>query len=176
MTGGGAFTVNGATTLLSDSSITSGNGTVTLGTLDGAQALTVNAGTGAVSLGDAGATTALTELTITGNSIALNDVTTSGAQTYSGAVSFASDYVTGGGAFTVSGATILLSDSSISSGNGAVTLGAVDGAQSLVINAGTGAVSLGDAGANTALTGLTITGSDSNVVAPLTVKAPPPVT
>ena len=120
---GGAITVNGDI---------DGNG---LG-------LALTASGGAIDLsGDA---SDLASFAATADSINVHDVTTTGAQTYTGSVTFNSDYVTGGGAFSVTGPLILASDTSVSTSGGAVTFSStVDGTHGLTINAGSGAVSFG---------------------------------
>ncbi|WP_420225833.1 YDG domain-containing protein [Pigmentiphaga litoralis] len=127
----GGLTVTGGTTL--------GTGAVTVrstsrnislnGGIDGAQALTVNAGTAAVQLSAAGANTPLSALNVTGGTIAAGDVRTTGAQSYTGAT-------TATGTLQGTGITV----------NGALTTGAAT-----VLNAGTGTLALNgttSAGAN----------------------------
>ena len=157
-TGGNGFTVTGATTLGTDVTLTTANGDATFRTIDGGQSITINAGTGSVTFANVGATTAISSLTVTGGTISLSDVSSSGAQAYTGAVTLNSDYSTSGGAFTITGATTIASGATISTSNGAVTLGTLNGTNALTINAGTGNVTLGVVGGTTALTGLTITG------------------
>ncbi len=162
MTGGGAFTVSGATSLLSDASITSGNGAVTLGTVDGAQSLAINAGTGTVAIGDAGTSTALTGLTIAGTAITLNDVTTQGPQSFTGAVNFNSSYATGGGVFAVNGPLIINSTTDIITGGGVLALsGGIEPGTSaspgFILDTGAGDILIaGNVGAGSALGPVTI--------------------
>ena len=158
VTGGSGFTVTGATTLGTGVTLTTTNGDAAFRTIDGGQTLTINAGTGSVTLTAVGATTAIGALTVTGGTISLSDVSTSGAQNYTGTVTLNSDYSTSGGAFTITGATTLASGATISTSNGAVTLGTLDGANSLTVNAGTGDVTIGNVGATTSLSALTISG------------------
>ncbi|NYT40295.1 filamentous hemagglutinin N-terminal domain-containing protein [Sphingomonas sp. R-74633] len=150
---GGSYTasslaVNGAATLSGTTAIATGNGNVTLGAVSGNGGLTVAAGTGSVSLG---AVSGLSSLAVTGASIATSGAATSGAQAYTGATSLGGVYTTSGGGFTVTGATNLTGTTSVTSGNGAISLGAVDaavaGSQGLTLNAGTGSVTLGNLGA-----------------------------
>ncbi|QGN55301.1 filamentous hemagglutinin N-terminal domain-containing protein [Novosphingobium sp. Gsoil 351] len=134
---GGAITLGGDLTLAS-----SGNGAVTLGgTVDGAQALTVNTA-GTTSFGGAvGGTNALVSLTTDGaGSTAINGgaITTTGAQSYNDAV-------------TLGAGTTLTS-----TGSGAITLGStVNGAQALAVNTAGITTFLGTVGAGTALASLT---------------------
>ena len=48
-TSGGSFTISGSTILANGASITTSNGSVTLGTVNGANTLTIDAGTGDVT-------------------------------------------------------------------------------------------------------------------------------
>ena len=150
--------ITGATTLDTDATLTTTNGDATFGTVDGGQTLTVDAGTGSVTFGNVGDTSAVSALTVTGGTLSLADVSSSGAQSYTGTVTLNSDYSTSGGAFTVTGATILSGGATISTSNGTVTLGTLNGANALIVNAGTGDVTIGVVGATTPLTGLTISG------------------
>ncbi|MDY6923141.1 MAG: right-handed parallel beta-helix repeat-containing protein [Pseudomonadota bacterium] len=123
-----------------------------LASIDGAHALDIDADT--VSLGAAGATTALTSLTVAASSIDMVD----------GAFVFGATALTGGanlaGAFEVgsltAGAVRLTGDLSIDAG-GAVNLGAVDGGYDLLIDGG--AVTLGAVGSTDALASLDVTGT-----------------
>ena len=157
---GNDFTDQPPTRLVGDTSVTSAN--ITFGSLGGAFNLVLNAGDGNVTLNQP---TTLNGLTVTAARIALDDVTTTGAQTYNGAVTFSSAYATNGGAFAVIGATTLLNDSSVASSGGAVSFdGVINGAQRLLIDAGGGVVNLaGDVGATAPLTALAVTGEAINV-------------
>ncbi|MEP9360250.1 filamentous hemagglutinin N-terminal domain-containing protein [Sphingomonas sp. KR3-1] len=147
----GAYTassfISGATVLGSSTSVTT-TGNATLGNVGGTGSLTVNAGAGSASLG---AVTGLSGLSVTGATIATSGAATSGAQAYTGATSLNGAYTTGGAAFTVTGAASLAGNTSVTSGNGGITLGAVDaavaGGQSLTLDAGTGTATLGTLGA-----------------------------
>ena len=114
-TTGGTFTENGATVLtgpvLVDTS--AGNQNIlfqTAGTIDGAFGLTLNSGTGAITIGGAvGGTAPLASLTATGGTIMLDgSVTTTGPQSYTDTVLDlnGSAYTTVSGAFTATGATV----------------------------------------------------------------------
>ncbi|WP_161596208.1 beta strand repeat-containing protein, partial [Rhodanobacter glycinis] len=154
LTAGSGITINGnvstsgaqayhsAVTLGADAILaSSGNGNIGFdSTVDGAYALTVNTG-GATSFGGAvGGATRLTSLTTDagGSTMLGGNVTTSGAQTYSDALTLGGD------------ATLA------SSGAGAINLGStVDGAHALAVNT-SGATTFGGAvGGTTALTSLT---------------------
>ena len=140
-TSGAAFTVTGASTLGSGVTVTTANGDVTLGIIDGANALTVSAGTGDVTLGIVGATTALTGLTVTGGTITLSNVTTNGAQSYTGTTSLSSTYVTGSGTFAINGTGTLTTTTAITTTNAGLSFnGTLEGAQSLTLSSGTGAI------------------------------------
>ena len=166
-TSGIAFRIAGAATLGGTASIvaSSGSGTIDFqSTLDGGQALTIRAASNAITFsGAVGGTTTLASLEVTGNTISLPNVQTSGTQSYTGTVSLGSSYTTSGGSFTISGATTLGSDASVTTSNGSVTFGTLDGANSMTINAGTGDVTLGAVGATTALTGTTVSGGSISI-------------
>ena len=151
---GTGFTVVGATTL--GGATTIGGSSITLGTVDGPQALTINGATGTVRLGALGSTTALASANVSGGSLNLANARTTGAQTYTGAtISASGQYTTAGGAYTLAGSTTLGGATTVSTQGGAVTTGDVNGsaagAQSLNIDAGTGATSLGALGSSVRL-------------------------
>ncbi len=87
--GTGAIRI-GSTTLARDTTLQSGTGTITAtGTLDGARALLIDTDGTTTLQGNVGATTALTSLTITGaTALGGTSVTTTGGQTYTGALSY----------------------------------------------------------------------------------------
>lgn len=139
----GSLTFNSAATLATGATFSTTGGNATFATVDGAQSLAVNAGGGAVTLGDVGGTTALASLAVTGGTIALNDVTTTGAQSYTGTTTFSSAYATGGADFTVNGDATLNDNTSVDTGGGDIDfLGAVAGAgaggQNLTLTADAG--------------------------------------
>ena len=126
---------------------------VTLDTVDGAHALTINGGAGTVGLGAVGGTTALTSASVSGGALDINGARTSGAQSYTGATITASgQYTTTGGAYTLTGSTTLDGATAISTQGGTITTadinGTTAGAQSLGIDAGTGSASLGALGSS----------------------------
>ncbi len=144
----GAQAFNDAVTLGAGTTLT-GSDVTFAGSLDGAQALTVNASGTTTFGGVVGGNTALASLTTNaGGSTALNAgaVTTSGAQTYNDAVTLGADTTLAGAGLTFNGT--------------------LDGARSLTANAGTSAVqfngAVGDTTALTALAanGLTVTAAD----------------
>lgn len=119
------------------------NSLVSLGSVDGAFGLTVNAGTGTVTSGAIGAKTALSSLTIKGGAINLGSVTTTGAQSYAGPTRFA--------------ATSTLAGSSVQFTS--TVDGTVAGSQSLTITV-TGSAELdGAIGGKTALQNFTLNAS-----------------
>jgi cytoskeletal protein CcmA (bactofilin family) len=136
----GSVALNGATVLGGNLTLdtSASNGNVTMAVVDGAtaggQALTILTGSGVLSLGNAGATTALSTLT-------------AGNATLTG-----STYDAG----TIGLSAVTLGSNAIVTGN-SVTLGSVDGksagGQSLTVAANT--ASLGNVGATTALSSLT---------------------
>ena len=156
-TDGSDFTVAGNVSLLSNSTISTAGGNVTLGPVDGAHDLIIDAGSGTVALADSGATVPLDNLAIAGANILLNDVSTTELQLYDGAVTFNSSYTTGIG-FAVTGAATLASDTLISTDSGSILLNTIDGPHQLSIDAGDGSVGLLELGANTALSGISISG------------------
>jgi filamentous hemagglutinin family protein len=147
-TGGNSFAVNGTTVLGGALAVTTGGGSLALGSVSGPNGLTLDAGSGAVALGQA---SGLASLSVTGATIASTGASTTGAQSYSGATSLAGSYATNGGSFAVNGATTLSGTTSVASGGGSITLGTVDAAiagnQGLSLAAGTGTVAIGTVGA-----------------------------
>ena len=111
----------------------------------------------------------LASLTVTGATISLQDVTTTGIQSYTGTTTFNSVYVTAGNDFTVTGAVALGSASSVTTGGtggNILITGTVNGAQALTLNAGVNAgdVALqGVVGGVTPLTNLTVTAKNISV-------------
>jgi filamentous hemagglutinin family protein len=102
-----------------DTSAANGNITLT-GTLDGGSDIVVmKAGTGAVSI--AGAATSVNNMTITGSTISLHDVTTTNAQDYTGVTTLNGTYQVGSD-FTVTGASLIDDDSTINTQNGTLSL------------------------------------------------------
>ncbi|MBA1183943.1 two-partner secretion domain-containing protein [Stutzerimonas nitrititolerans] len=85
MTNGGSFTIEGATHLTDSTAIVTGNGNVSLQTVDGGQELIIANGTGTVRFSDAvGASEALASLAVNGSgNLLLEDaITTVGTQRY----------------------------------------------------------------------------------------------
>ncbi|MFC5359572.1 beta strand repeat-containing protein, partial [Azospirillum himalayense] len=135
-TGNGAFSVTGATTLAGATTVNAGSGAVTFtGTVNGAQALTVNSSGATQFNAVVGGTTALASLTTdaTGTT-SLKSVTTTGAQTYNDAVTLNGTYATTTGAFTASGAATLAGDTTVNGGASVLFAGTVDGAYALAVN------------------------------------------
>ncbi len=152
----GAQTYGDAVILGADVTLAStGNSAISLGTVDGAHALTVNT-TGGTALGAVGQAMALTSLTTNaGGTTTLNgSVTTTGAQTYGDAVTLGNDLTLA------------------STGNGAIALNStVDGAHALTVATG-GAVTLGTVGGTTALSSLTVLGGSLALANNITVTGP----
>lgn len=176
LTSGDPIEIDDAVTLAADVTLDttfalegSGGGDIRLlGPVDGAQALVLVAGDGAITLAEpAGGTTALASLTASGASLTLNGVRTGGAQTYAGALGLAGTFATGGGAFEVDGPVTLAGDTRVNTAGGAITFGGtVDsdsggGPMSLTLAAGTGSVTLGRVGGSAALEGLRLTSAGS---------------
>ncbi|HWE59081.1 MAG TPA: hypothetical protein VG228_05235 [Solirubrobacteraceae bacterium] len=142
----GAQIYSGAVTLTGDSTLTStGSGSVTFdSTVDGAHALTVNTG-GTTTLSDAvGGSLTLLSLSVlgAGGTELQADASTTGDQTYTGAV-------------TVSGDSTLTS-----TGNGTITFDStVDGGHALTVNTGGNTSFNGAIGGSTALSSLSTLGA-----------------
>jgi len=151
---GQALTLTGTTVLDSSAS----NSALTLGTVDGGFALTLNAGTAAVAFkGAAGAQTALASLTINAGTITLGNVTTSGAQIYNGATTLNGTYI--GSSFTANGIDLLGGATGVMATAGNITFGGtLDGAQGLTLTDNGGTVTFGGTvGGSTGLGSLTVT-------------------
>ena len=109
-------------------------------------------------------------LDASGANISLQDVTTTGDQSYTGAVTFNSSYNTRGGNFSVTGSAALGSATTITTLNpipaiapdGNITFaGTIDGAQALTLQAGTGNVVFGgDVGVQTRLGSTIVQGAE----------------
>jgi hypothetical protein len=144
---GGAVTLDATDTLTTTNSAVDFAGTVDAATA-GVPGLTVNAGTGPVTFGaTVGASQALANLVVTGTGPTTLDgsVTTTGAQSYGGAVSL--------------GATDTLTTTNSAVGFASTVNATTAGAQGLTVSAGIGAVTFGAAvGASQALANVTVTG------------------
>ncbi|CAO3455988.1 hypothetical protein [Azospirillum argentinense] len=171
-TGNGAFAVAGPVTLAGTTMVDAGSGAVTFnGTVNGAQALTVNSG-GATRFNAAvGDTTALASLTTDADgTTSLRSVTTSGAQTYNDAVTLDGAYQTGT-VFTAVKAVTLGGDSRITGTEGIFLLSTLDGGQALTLTSGSGDILLGGAvGGGSRLGALAINGGGITTIAD-TIKA-----
>ncbi|MFV3131681.1 beta strand repeat-containing protein [Niveispirillum sp. KHB5.9] len=170
---GGSVTLAGALTVGDLATIvTAGAATDSVnvaGAIDGAGFLTIDAGTGSVSLGTVGASQALAGLAAKGSTVTLNGVRTSGRQDIAGAVTLSGDLVSmTGGAIRLAGPVTLATDSTIVTagfaGDDVQITGAINGAHALVADAGTGKVTLGGAiGATSALMLLSAGGATVSV-------------
>ncbi|MCC6972026.1 MAG: filamentous hemagglutinin N-terminal domain-containing protein [Phycisphaerales bacterium] len=187
----GSIRVEGDTTLTGGTnSITTNGGAATddirlVGTVNGASALTLNAGAGDVVItGAAGGTTPLTSLAATANTIGVAGVTTTGAQTYTGATTLGGNLAsTTAGAINLTGNTIVTTGTqSITTAGGAASdditiTGTLDGqlagvGTALTLNAGAGDVSVtGATGGTTPLSGLIATGNTIGVAGVRTTGA-----
>ena len=141
---------------------------LTFAGIDGAHELTANAGSGTARFNGAlGATTPLSSVDVTGNSIALGWVTTSGTQTYTapGGVSLNGELKTADNDVTITGPTTLAGNTVISTSGGTATLSGatstLNGPHTLVVTAGTGDVVLGGVvGGVTRLAGIQLWGNN----------------
>ena len=154
-----AVTLGADVTVDSDADNDGTGGAITFeSTVDGAQALTVNAGSGTVAfqgaVGGTTATTALSGLAVTGGTITLsaNVSIDDGIITFSGPVDLLADVT-------------VTSDADDDGTGGAITFeSTVDGAQALTLDAGGGAVDLqGAVGGTTKLASLTVDGGQVNL-------------
>jgi hypothetical protein len=154
---------------------------VTLGTVNGAQALAITAGGGDVVLGVVGGSTPLTTVTLSGNTIALQSVKTTSAQSYTGATTLNGNLTSSGGAILVSGAGTLATgaitvDTTNAGGTPAganITFSStLDGAEPLTLTAGTGgAIALqGAVGGTTALQTFTVTSANTASLPAVTTR------
>ncbi len=185
-TAGNSVTVTGPATLGTGVVINTANGVGGVSfssTIDGAQNLGILAGSGNVTLaGNAGASTALTQLTASGVDVNLQSVKTSGIQTYaaSGIIATNGSYVSAGSAITFAGNTVLNGNTSVDTTNGgAVAAGAavsfngilnangISAASTLGVSAGSaGDITFGGVvGGNNSLGAVTLT-SARNVTVP----------
>ncbi|MDW7553378.1 filamentous hemagglutinin N-terminal domain-containing protein, partial [Azospirillum brasilense] len=155
-TGNGAFTVTGATTLAGGTTVNSGNGNVLFsGTVNGANSLVITSSGTTQFTGTVGGTTALTTLTIdAGGTSSLKSVTTTGAQTYSGTVTFDGTYTTGA-VFSAIGAVTLAGNTTVDGTSSVVFMSTVDGGYALTVNNKGMALFNGAVGGTTALASLT---------------------
>jgi hypothetical protein len=170
----GTQTYTGAMTLGSFNRLdTSGSNITISNTIDGAYGLRLTTGgtSGTIALnGAVGTTTALTSLNATGLNINAVNVTTTGAQNYTGITTLNGNYTTtAGGVFGVTGATYLNGATTIDTTNGGLfSNGAnvsfsntINNAQTLAITGGSmGIITFnGDIGTSTALTSLNVNAS-----------------
>jgi len=144
------ISLNAPVVLLSDTTLGANGGAVSTAAIDGtkagAQALTVNSGSGAVSLGDLGATTPLGATEVTGT------ISLAGA-------SYSSNSLQLNGPITLTQAATNLTTNGGSIVFGGSVNGTAAGAQALTINAGSSAVTLGDVGTGTRLGATEVTGT-----------------
>ncbi|MGR8930969.1 MAG: beta strand repeat-containing protein, partial [Gammaproteobacteria bacterium] len=157
VTTNGGFSVSGNSTLMNDTNLNI-FGNIIFDQIAGNYDLSVIANNADVFITtDIGP---LASLFISANTIDLHDVTTNGAQTYTGIINFHSDYLTNGGSFTTNGMVNLLSNTTIGTSGGSIQFnGTVNGPNSLALAAGdTGNIILnGNAGV---LNGLNITSAN----------------
>ncbi|MDT8390874.1 MAG: filamentous hemagglutinin N-terminal domain-containing protein, partial [Lentisphaeria bacterium] len=153
--------MNSATTL--DTGIGAGNITV-VGTIDGAYALNVTAGTGSVDFRDiVGGAAPLVSVNVSGQFLSMDGVTTTGSQLYD-----VDSMATIGGTYTSSGADIdfigpvtLGSDTTVTTLapiGGSIYFDSADGPYNLILNAN-GGIDLGTAGGTTPLASIDATGN-----------------
>jgi hypothetical protein len=153
-----AFSVAGTTALSSDTTVSTGSGTITFtGTVNGAYALTVNSTSATLFSSVVGGSTPLASLTTNaGGSVTLPSVTTSGAQSYGDSVTLGgTSYTTSNASFGITGATTLAANATVSTGSGAITFAStVNGGFSLSANSTGDTLFSAAVGGSTALASL----------------------
>ena len=154
---------------------------MTLGAIDGGHGLVGDGG--AVVLGVIGSTDTLTSLDVTGATIVTAGASTTGVQSYLGALTLAGAYAASN--FSATGPATLAGDTAIDAG-GDLTLASVNGGHGLSIDAG-GVATLGAVGATSvALVATSPTSvpcprepcnalSRSSSTAPIAAAEPPPM-
>lgn len=167
-TAGGGFTVDGATALAGATTVATGGGNASFGTVSGAQTLSVDAAAGNVGLG---AVSGLTALSASGVAIDTAGAASTGHQRYTGATTLRGSYTTAGGDLTIAGAASLGGATNVATNGGDAALGVVTGGgNALALDAGSGTVSLGAAsglaslnaiGASIATVGVATSGAQS---------------
>ncbi len=179
-TGAVDLTVN--VTVDSDKDGTGTDGSITFtSTIDGGQTLTLDADGGSVTVsGAVGGTTKLTSLTVTGGSVSLKGVSTTGAITVTGTgITLNGNYYSNDadikytGAVTLAGAVSVDSDADDDATDGDITFtSTVNGGKTLTLDAGGGAVDLqGNVGGTTKLTSLTVDGGQIDLKSVATTGA-----
>ncbi len=139
----GGFTVGGATTLDGAVSIASHGGDIVLEAVDGAHALTVDAGDGEAWLGAVGSRTALAGLSAKGGRINAAGARTSGGQSFTAAdIRLTGAYATNGGGFSLIGLSRLDGPTTIATGGGTATLGRIQSTSAFDLDVGRGDASL----------------------------------
>ncbi|MCW2396332.1 MULTISPECIES: filamentous hemagglutinin N-terminal domain-containing protein [unclassified Sphingobium] len=153
-TGGGAFRVDGATTLGGATTLVTNGGAVRLGIVSGPPTLAVDAGQGPIELGSVN----VGSITATGGQIMTAGAVTAGAQSYTGATTLAGTY--SATSFSVNGATTLAGATTVDALTVASFLGingSAGGGQTFTLNASTAA--LGNIGQITRLGATRVTGN-----------------
>ncbi|HEV2676330.1 MAG TPA: filamentous hemagglutinin N-terminal domain-containing protein [Aliidongia sp.] len=166
LTSGGNFSSDSLTltgTTVIDTS--TNNSALSIGTIDGAFGLTLNAGTGSVAFTTIGSRTALSNLAINAGSISLGSVTTTGSQAYTGGMTLGGTYTANG--FSSSGPIVMAGNTTINGGTGDITLGGtVNGAFGLALVSSNANIffngSVGTTGAR--VPSLSITGANNATV------------
>jgi len=166
----GAQTYTGAMTLGADATF-SGNGLAFNSAINGAHALTANAGTGTLAFGGSvGAATPLSSLVASGNRVSAGNVTTAGLQNYTAVVgaSLGGNLSTTNSPITVSGPTTLTGNTMLTSGGGNISFSGatstIDGDYALTLGAGSGNIVLGGVvGGVTPLAAFSASGNDLTV-------------
>ncbi len=184
----GPVTLAGAVTVNSDANGDGTDGDIRFAsTIDGGQALTLDADTGAVTLaGAAGGTTPVASLTVAGGAVSLAAVTATGnidvtgttGITLAGAYRSDDGNVIFTGPVTLAGAVTVNSDANADGTDGDIRFtSTIDGGYALSLDADTGAITLaGVVGGTTAVASLTVTTSGAVALAAVTATGAVAVT
>lgn len=164
-TGGGDVSLLSPPTLAGALNITTNGGNFGSGGFNGAAPLTINAGGGNITLGSSGQTTALASLNLQGADIAVSNVRTTGAQSYTASNELRLNGLyqsTLGGQILATGPILLNGATTVqtagNAGDDAVFAGAITGAQDLNVQTGAGSARFQN-GAN--VQSLTTTGASA---------------
>ena len=182
----GAITVTGAATLatgaitVATAGLAASDDITFTSTINGGQALTLSAGLGDVLLsGAVGGTTALTSLAATGNTINVQAVKTTGAQSYTGSTTLNGSLTsTTAGAITVTGAATLatgaitVATAGLAASDDITFTSTINGGQALTLSAGLGDLLIsGAVGGTTPVSSVTLSGNTASLAAVTSVGA-----
>ncbi|MBS0197458.1 MAG: filamentous hemagglutinin N-terminal domain-containing protein [Planctomycetes bacterium] len=158
-TGGGIFTITGATTLTGDAIVSTAGGNATFtgdvnGDSAGTRALTVNAGAGNATFAAVGSGQSLASLTTTAALTTVNTVLTSGLQSYTGSVQTGGNLASStSGAITITGNLGITADTAITTAGGGMDTISIGGTADTVTGFGEKALTLNAGAASVTITG-----------------------